>query len=34
VLEEIFNEKTDMSPRETANAGLNSLLLMEKQARF
>jgi 4-hydroxyphenylpyruvate dioxygenase len=29
---EIFNEKTDMSPRETANAGLNSLLLMEKQA--
>ena len=30
---EIFNEKTDMSPRETANAGLNSLILMEKLAR-
>jgi 4-hydroxyphenylpyruvate dioxygenase len=26
---EIFNEKTPLSPRETASAGLNSLVLME-----
>jgi 4-hydroxyphenylpyruvate dioxygenase len=30
---EIFNEKTPLSPRETASAGLNSLVLMEKLAR-